>query len=315
MWRRCRLGSAVALAFVACVLAAVVVSTSVATPRPGRAPSARLATPTTASHRRDAIVDAKHLLTGVKAPAGAVVRSSGTGIGPRAHLLTLAFASAVAYRTWTVPEDPAAVLSFVAENLPAGSTVVSSGSGGPNPISRSTIYSWPPVAGVLDVRWLEVQVTSRAGGGTLLYAKSQSQWVVARPPTEQIPAGVRDVEVTDGLPGKRPFLSDRVTGRAKVRALVARFDSLAIVQPGAINCPSETVRPIVTVAFRGGVFDQTLAVARVSSTANLPWPADVPGWSCFPVSFNVRGHDQPALAGNVIKPIQRLLHIRLVSRR
>jgi hypothetical protein len=46
---------------------------------------------------------------------------------------------------------------------------------------------------------------------------------------------VRDVEVTDAWPGKRPFLSYRVSDRATVRALVARFDALAIVQPGAIN--------------------------------------------------------------------------------
>src|SRR5580693_1360806 len=65
----------------------------------------------TASNRQAAIRDAKALLAGVVPPAGAVLQSSGTEIGPRASLLTTAFASAVAYNTWTVPADPASVLS------------------------------------------------------------------------------------------------------------------------------------------------------------------------------------------------------------
>ncbi len=99
-----------------------------------------------------------------------------------------------------------------------------------------------------------------------------------------------------------------------MHALTALFDSREILQPGAINCPAETPHPMVTIAFRGGPTNRTLAQASVSATANYSWPADVPGWWCLPVSFAVNGHVQPALAGNVIAPIQRLLHINLPSR-
>ncbi len=270
--------------------------------------------PTTASNRRAAVLDAKQLLLGVVPPFGAVVQSSGTGVGPHARLLTAAFASATAYSTWSVPDDPASVLSFVEAHLPAGSKLVSTGSGGPSPSSQSVIRSWPPVDGVLDVRWLEFDVTSRAAGGTLLHAESQSQWVVPRHPRETIPAGVREVDVSSSWPGKAPFLSRRVRDRAKIRTLVALFDSLGIVQPGAINCPSGSIRPIVRVAFRAGARGRPVARAGVSSAADFTWPADVPGWACFPVTFSVLGREVSPLVGNVITPIQRLLGVKLGPR-
>jgi len=226
--------------------------------------------------------------------------------------LTSAFASAVAYSTWFVPSDPASVLSFVEAHLSAGSTLVSSGYGGPSPSWQSVIRSWPAVAGVLDVRWLEVEVGSHAGGA-LLYAESQSQWVVTRPLSERVPAGVREVGVSSGWPGKPPFLSRRVRSRAEVRALVALFDSLGIVQPGSINCPAEMIRPIVVVSFRADETGRELARASVSSAASFSWPANVPGWACFSVSFSVRGRALSPLVGNVVTPIQRLLHVKLAS--
>jgi hypothetical protein len=268
---------------------------------------------TTASNKRTAVLDAKHLLLGVMPPSGAVVQSSGTAIGRDAQLLTAAFASATSYSTWTVPDDPASVLSFVEAHLPPGSTLVGSGTSGPSPSTRSVIRSWPPVDGVIGVRWLEVDVTSRASGGTLLHAESQSQWIVTRPSGETVPAGVREVDVASGWPGKAPFLSRRVTDRAKVRRLVALFDSLGIVQPGAISCPAELIKPIVHVAFRAGPRSRVLARASVSSSANLPWPASVPGWSCSPVSFSVLGRQARPLVGNVITPIERLLGVKLSS--
>ena len=270
--------------------------------------------PTTASNRRAAVRDAKELLLGVLPPAGAALQSSGTGIGPHAPLLTAVFASAVAYSTWVVPDDAASVLSFVEAHLPAGSKVVSTGYGGPNPSSQSVIRSWPPVDGVLDLRWLEVDVTSRASGGTLLHAQSQSQWIVRRPLGEKIPAGVREVDVTSGWAGKPPLLSRRVTNRAKVRSLVALFDSLGILQPGAINCPADTSSPIVVVRFRAGAMNRLVARASVSSAAGPSWPANAPGWACFPVTFSVLGHDWSPLAGNVITPMERLLHVKLAVR-
>lgn len=275
--------------------------------------TARSRTPgrTTASNKLAAINDANELLQGVVPPSGAVLKSSGAATGPHAPLLTLAFASAVAYRSWTVPDDPTSVLSFVEAHLPAGSKVVSTGTGGPNPSSQSVIRSWPPVSGVLDNRWLEIDVTSRPSGGTLLHAESQSQWLVERPRDEKIPAGASEVDITSSWPGQAPFLSRRVTNKAQVHALVALFNSLERLQPGAINCPEETVTSIVRVGFRSGATSRLVAQASVSSAANFSWPASVPGWECFPVTFSVQGRNSSPLVGNVIAPIQRLLHVKL----
>lgn len=272
--------------------------------------------PTTASNKRAAIRDANSLLAGVVPAAGAVLQSSGTRVGSRAPLLTTAFASAVAYSTWNVPGDPTSVLSFVEAHLPPGSQVVSTGSEGPNPSSQSVIRSWPPVSGVLYVRWLEITVTSLASGGTKLYAKSQSQWVVTRPPREHIPPGVREVDVASGSTGMPPLVSRQITNRAEVRALVKLFNSLEIVQPGAINCPGFSSNPpTATVDFRGGPTDRLLADASVDAVASFSWPADTPGWECFPVAFTVLGRHWPALSGNVITPIERLLGVRLAPRK
>ncbi|HJS93889.1 MAG TPA: hypothetical protein VJ741_06475 [Solirubrobacteraceae bacterium] len=257
--------------------------------------------------------DAKSLLQGVVPPAGAVVGSSGMGIGPHARLITLALASAVAYRTWTVPGDPASVSSFVQSHLPPGSTVVTTGSGG-SPLTQSVTRSWPPVRGILDDRLLEVAVTARPDGGTRLYAEAQSEWVVTRPKGEHIPAGVREVNITDGWPGHPPFLSRRVTSRATVHKLVTLFNSLGIAQPVDINCPAESVTPVVTIGFRTGRTGAPVAEAKVSSAANLPWPASVPGWNCFSISFTVHGRNWPHLVGNVIAPMHRLLHVRFGRR-
>jgi hypothetical protein len=308
-------GAIIACAACACV-GAVLASQSGATSRPGSSNAGVTAAgptrATTASNKRAARRDASRLLADVVPPAGATLKSSGTGSGPRAHLLTAALASEGAYRTWIVAGDPASVLSSVQAKLPPGIKVVSTGAGGPRPSSQSVIYSWPAISGVLDVRCLQVAVTARAGGGTLLSAEAQSQWVITRPRSEQIPAGVREVEVTSGHPGTRPFLTRRVRSRSKVRALVALIDSLGTIQPVGINCPAYSVTtPIVTVAFSADATRQPLASASVSAVANFSWPADGPGWSCFPVSVTVRGRAQDRLAGNVIGPIERLLHIKL----
>jgi hypothetical protein len=267
----------------------------------------------TASNRRAAVRDAKRRLEAVLPPTGAVLRSSGAALGAGAHLLTLAFASAVAYRSWTVPDDPASVLSFVQAHLPAGSSVVSRGAGGPT-FTRSVIRSWPPVRGVLDVRWLEIQVTARPGGSTRLYAEAQSQWVIARPEREYIPAGVREVDLTDRWPGHPPFLSRRVTRWADVRELVTLFNSLGILQPVGISCPAEQVVPVVKIGFRTRGGGRAVAQAEVSSSADFSWPASAPGWACLPISFSVRGRNLTPLVGNVITPIERLLHLKLGRR-
>jgi hypothetical protein len=287
------------LAVVACICAAAVGSVFAAT---------QAAAGTTASNRQAAIADAKQLLAGVHPPAGAVLQSSGTGVGPSAHLLTLALASAVAYRTWNVPGDSSSVLAAVEAHLPAGSTQIISGYG---PEDQSVIRSWPAVAGVLGLRWLRIEVASAPSGGTTLSAKSQSQWIVTRNAAERIPPGVREVDVTSGWPGKPPLLSLRVTSEAKVHELVSLFDSLGVLQPGVVNCP-EIMAPTVIVSFRAR--GRRVARAMLSAQSDVSWPAYTGGWACFATQLSILGRHVSPLVGNVIRPIQRLLHVRLAAR-
>lgn len=266
---------------------------------------------TTAANRRLAIRDANTLLAGVTPPAGSTVRASGKGVGLHARLLTTAFASAVAYRTWKAPGNASSVLSFVEAHLPKGSKVFSSGAGGPSPTFQSVTLAWPPVKGRLEVRWLQIDVTSAGSNKTLLHAESQSQWLVVRLANELIPAGVREVDVTRAWPGKPPLLSRSVTNRNKVHSLVALFNSLGVIQPGTTSCPGETLSPVVTVEFRRASTDTPVAAASVSAAADYSWPAGVPGWACYPIGFTVRGHSRTPLVGNVITPIERLLGVRL----
>jgi hypothetical protein len=271
----------------------------------------------TASNRQAAIRDSAQLLAGVTPPAGAVVRSKRSAIGSqrRVPLITSAPDSALGSERWNVPGEPATVLAYVESHLPPGSKVSSTGSGGPDPGFQSVIRSWAPVSGVLDTRWLEIEVSSRSGGGTDLFAESQSQWVVTRPANERVPTRVRQIEISEGLPGKTPQLSRTVTSAGKVRKLVALFNSLPIAQSGAINCPAETTAgAVITVTFRGSATGRALAVATVSPQSDLSWPVSVPGWSCFSTGFSVGGHSSDPLVGNVIRPMDQLLNVRLQRR-
>ena len=275
--------------------------------------AARAVSRTTKPNRQAAIRDSARLLAGVIPPPGAVVlsRRSAIGVQRRVPLLTTVFASAVAAERWSVPGEPDVVLSYVESHLPPGSNVVSTGSGGPHPSFQFVIRSWSPVSGILDVRWLEIEVAGQSSGGTVLSAESQSQWIVARPARERVPTSVTEVDVTKGLPGQPPQLSRRVTALRTVRRLVALFDALGIVQPGEISCPEETVQPTVTVAFRAAATGRVLASATVDAAADFSWPDSVPGWACFSIGFVAGGHRFDSLIGNVISPIDHLLHVRL----
>jgi hypothetical protein len=213
-----------------------------------------------------------------------------------------------------VAGEPDAVLSYVESHLPPGSHLVSAGSGGPDPRFQFVVRSWSPVSGILDLRLLKIEVAGRSAGGTTLFAESQSQWIVARPARERVPSGVAEVDVTKGVPGQPPRLSRRVTARGTVRRLVALFDSLGIAQPGVISCPDETVEPIVTVAFRAAT-GRVLASATVDAAADFSWPDSVPGWACYSIGFVAGGQRFDPLIGNVISPIDHLLHARLERHR
>jgi hypothetical protein len=107
-----------------------------------------------------------------------------------------------------------------------------------------------------------------------------------------------------------------VSSPRDLRTLVRLFNSLGVVQPSIINCPAETVSPIVTLRFRASPTSAPIAQASVNSTAVYHWPASLPGSACFPIRLVIEGQRaEPQLVGNVITPIDRLLHLHLARSR
>jgi hypothetical protein len=262
--------------------------------------------PTTASNRAAAIADAAKLLSYVVPPSGAVLKSSGSSARPNRHGFVGELASATAWRTWTV-SDYASALPFVKAHLPAGGKLFATGSGGPTP-SQSAMYRWPSLPGVLGNRDLEIDVTLVTSGGASLYAAAQSQWIETRAASERVPDEVKEVVVSEGWPGKPPKLDRTVTRPGTVRALETLIDSLPIVQPVGIACPFFKASQTITVSF-DGARGADLARASVSAQANLPAVADLVGSECLPTEFSVDGRSRAPLAGNVIRPLERILHV------
>lgn len=188
------------------------------------------------AHRQAAIRDAEHLLAGVSVPPGAVLRSSSTGIGRRAHLIEEALDSGLPERTWAVPGNFSSVLSFVTSHLRRGSQPDGTESGG-IPSTLGVIRAWPSIKGRLGDRLLQIQATAQGDNLTLLSVVAQSQWIVARSRSERIPVGVREIDVTSGVPGKQPFLSRAVTSAEDLHTVIKLFDSSSPYNPESRAAP------------------------------------------------------------------------------
>jgi hypothetical protein len=171
------------------------------------------------------------------------------------------------------------------------------------------MYEWPPVGEVLDVRALNIEVTATASGGSTLYVDAQSQWIVTRPLRERVPAGVHEIVVSEANLGGATKTLRTVTAPAKLRSLAALLDSYWLVQPGAISCPIYRTTRTVILTFRsaGGA---ELARASATTGNDESWPPSIAGWACYPIDFTIDGRAQPALAGNLIAPLERILHVR-----
>ncbi len=266
---------------------------------------------TTASNRVQAETDAQRLLAMVRVPVGAVLASTphDTGFEQVRRFIGVS-ASATASRTWIVHGSVNRLLRYVVAHLRPGSKLESTGSGGsPGSVDVSQIRSWPPVRGVLDGRWLEVEAYTD-GAHTYLTARTESQWVVARQANERIPSSVTQIRVSVANARGQRVHQMTVTKPPLVHQIVGLYNSLGVVQPAIImGCPPEPAG-VLTLRFYNSPTN-VIATASSSTAANPHWPASAPAWACFPISIRLAQRSYPSLSGNVITPLERLLHTNM----
>jgi hypothetical protein len=269
----------------------------------GFAPEALAATGspshTLAGNRVAARHDARDLLGRVRLPSDATGLSSeprgdGGWLKPVAAL-DATTARAEVHAWWRVASSPDAVFAFVEAHPPRGANVVSTGSGsGRGSSAESVTFGWRPVPGVSRLRELAVTVTALRGGAGGVLAQAESDWIVPRSPSERVPAGVHEVDVTSaGLDGSAR-LARSITSPAKVRHVISRIDALPVVQPGAYGCPNlapDGARR-VTLSFRTRAAGRLLARATYIAYADM-----LVSGPCNPIDFTVRGRPQVPLTG------------------
>jgi hypothetical protein len=258
--------------------------------------------PTSASNKRAAERDAAQLLRRVVLPSGAVrLTREPRGDGGLLRRADSAPAGLLVdrHRFWLVHEPLKQVAAFVAHHPPRGGHLTGKGhsSGRHIPANKSFTFSFRPIPGRISTRQLELTLVALPHRRTGVRADAQDIWMLPRPPTEKVPAAVREIDVRTSKAHRR------VGSAAKVRRIVRWFDALPIVQPGGrFGCPPDTVRrPPMSLRF-------------LSAKGVLLARASVPGsfaiGSCAPIEFWIGSHQQKPLSGHLYGRISRLLGTR-----
>lgn len=262
--------------------------------------------PNTRSNRGAAHADAHNLLAMVSVPAGSSLAIAPRNAGFDAGRDFIgASASATATRTWIVKDSARQTLRYVTARLHPGSTLESTGTGE----ILSQIRSWPPINGVLDGRWLQLQAYS-SENHTYLTAQAQSQWVITRNASERIPSSVTKVTISVTTATHRKVHQVTITRPSTVRQVVRLYNSLGVIQQATImGCPPQLAGVLELSFYRS--HSNVIATASSPTDASPPWPASAPAWACFPIKITLAQHRAPSLSGNVLTPLAKLLHTRL----
>jgi hypothetical protein len=189
---------------------------------------------------------------------------------------------------WIVPGAPPSVLAWEARHLSHRFSASGTGTGsGPGFRVWSQSESLPDVPGVLDSRGLVVTAVPD-GHETAVRVDAEVAWQPARPASEKVPAAAQAVTISMDLGqnagGKVAPKPVTITGPAKVRALTALINGLALFPPGSYNCPAGSGDDLV-LTFRAGPRTPALAVATVDFSG------------CDGVDLTINGRPQPTLAG------------------
>ncbi len=178
--------------------------------------------------------------------------------------------------------------------------------GGPGfPRNRFLTFELRPVRGVIASRELDFWVVALRGGGTSVRVDAQDVWIVPRPASERLPAGVGGVDVTSTWRRKPPIVSMRVTAPDKVDRIVALINGMQTVQPGVtLSCAMlRPGQPAVTFNFRAHRGGPLVAKATLTDYG-------FPSGPCNPVNLTIHAHRQsPLVGGNFLANVQRLLGV------
>jgi hypothetical protein len=271
--------------------------------------SAAMAFRTAVANRHAARVDAHHLLSSVRLPAGATLWRGDPSVGRRLGQANEAPASTALvdrHRFWRVPGDPAAVIAWLRAHPPARSQLTStSSSGGPGYEIEGLAFSVPPVPNVILSRTLVFSVTTAAHGESAVRADAEIVWLKPRLHSERVPAGVTLVTLTDTRlnihTGKSTTSAPIVvTVATKVDRIAQLVNGLAVDQLGIVPCPAD-FGPNVDIRFYGRQGGPVLAEANAE------------GSGCGTVSFTLNGRTEPTLIGGsgLIQHLDRLLGTQL----
>lgn len=270
-----------------------------------------LHSPTTAGNRLLAHRDAEQLIQRVVLPADArrLRRSPGHAGGLLAHPPRAPAGELVdRRRLWRVDEPLGTVVAFVRAHRPQGASKGLAGygsSGGPRvPENETLSYAFPALAGRISLRSLSITLVALPDGWTGVRADAQDIWVVTRPRTEAVPAGVREVDVRDA--GR---LAGRFTEPAQVAKIVRWLDALPIVQPGAaFSCPMLVYGPVVKLDLRS-------ADGALLAQARMPMrfrDGSLVSTACTAIEFSIGGRRQtPLVGGRFLLRLEHLLGRRL----
>jgi hypothetical protein len=212
---------------------------------------------------------ASHALDRLALPPGAVVSGlvRGTPIELWSPSNRLAIANHVdVYRVWRLRQSPGRVMAFIEAHRPAGSSLgvgteaSSAANGGPAKVQAATVEINFSATRSGIWRQLAVDIVSLDGGVTALRVDSEAGWVMPRPKSDLIPAGVTRVELEWRLRTGAHHGLVTVTKPQRVKALVSLFNSLPSAQRGTGLC-KRAPYGFIRFAFEAGQGTPPLALA------------------------------------------------------
>jgi hypothetical protein len=149
---------------------------------------------------------------------------------------------------WTAPGTMASITTWVQSQVPAGATVVGTGSSSTRGVNDSeyVVFAFPAQPPVLTLRTLAVTVAPDGPSQVAVRADAQVIWDPSRPPASQIdPRAVGSITVTR-LPSFPEVTGTTtavgppatVTDPSRIRSFVTVLNGLPIDNSGVHSCPS-----------------------------------------------------------------------------